>query len=86
MHQLKSLYNSPFKDSYSHHIHTRFVMIASNALGCAVHAKLCTVQLQGRTKTDILFVYASYVYWKMDTYQKGTLLAFSLQVKMSNNH
>ena len=30
MHQLKSSYNSPFKDSYSHPIHTRFAMIASN--------------------------------------------------------
>ena len=30
MHQLKSSYNSPFKDSYSDPIHTRFAMIASN--------------------------------------------------------
>ena len=30
MHQLKSLYNSPFKESYSHSIHTCFPMIASN--------------------------------------------------------
>ena len=30
MHQLKSLYNSPFKNSYSHPIHTCFPMIASN--------------------------------------------------------
>ena len=30
MHQLKSIYNSPFKDSYSHPIHTCFAMIASN--------------------------------------------------------
>ena len=29
-HQLKSIYNSPFKDSYSHPIHTCFAMIASN--------------------------------------------------------
>ena len=30
MHQLKSIYNSPFKDSHSHPIHTCFAMIASN--------------------------------------------------------
>ena len=30
MYQLKSLYNSPFKDTYSHPIHTRFAIIASN--------------------------------------------------------
>ena len=30
MYQLKSSYNSPFKDSYSHPIHTCFAMIASN--------------------------------------------------------
>ena len=30
MHQLKSNYNSPFKDSYSHPIYTCFAMIASN--------------------------------------------------------
>ena len=30
MHQLKFLYNSPFKNSYSHPIHTCFPMIASN--------------------------------------------------------
>ena len=30
MHQLKSSYNSPFKDSHSNPIHTRFAMIASN--------------------------------------------------------
>ena len=29
-HQLKSLYNSPLKNSYSHRIHTCFTMIASN--------------------------------------------------------
>ena len=29
-HQLKSSYNSPFKDSYSHLIHACFAMIASN--------------------------------------------------------
>ena len=29
-HIIKSIYNSPFKDSYSHPIHTWFVMIASN--------------------------------------------------------
>ena len=34
MHQLKSSYNSPFKDSYSHPIHTCFVMIASNDKFC----------------------------------------------------
>ena len=28
--QLESIYNSPFKDSLSHHIHTCFPMIASN--------------------------------------------------------
>ena len=33
MHQLKSIYNSPFKDSYSHPIHTCFPMIASNVVG-----------------------------------------------------
>ena len=31
MHQLKSIYNSPCKDSHSHSIHTCFSMIASNA-------------------------------------------------------
>ena len=31
MHQLESIYNSPFKDSYSHPVHTCFAMIASNA-------------------------------------------------------
>ena len=30
MHQLKSIYNSPFKDSHPHSIHTCFEMIASN--------------------------------------------------------
>ena len=30
VHQFKSSYNGPFKDSYSHSIHTRFEMIASN--------------------------------------------------------
>ena len=30
MHQLKSSYNSLIKDPYSHPIHTRFAMIASN--------------------------------------------------------
>ena len=30
MNQLKSIYNSPFKDSYSHHIHTHLAMISSN--------------------------------------------------------
>ena len=30
MHQLKSSYNSPFKDSHSHPIHTCFPMIANN--------------------------------------------------------
>ena len=30
MNQLKSSYNSSFNDSYSHPIHTRFAMIASN--------------------------------------------------------
>ena len=30
MHQLKSSYNSPLKDSYLHPIHTCFAMIASN--------------------------------------------------------
>ena len=30
MHQLKSLYHSPFKNLYSHPIHTCFPMIASN--------------------------------------------------------
>ena len=32
MYQLKSLYNSPFKNSYSHPIHTCFAMIASNEI------------------------------------------------------
>ena len=31
MNKLKSIYNSPFKDSHSHPIHTCFPMIASNA-------------------------------------------------------
>ena len=31
IHQLKSLYNSSFKNSHSHPIHTCFPMIASNA-------------------------------------------------------
>ena len=30
MHQITSSYNSPFKDSHSHRIYTRFAMIASN--------------------------------------------------------
>ena len=30
MNKLKSIYNSPFKDSHSHPIHTRFPIIASN--------------------------------------------------------
>ena len=30
MHQLKSIYNSLFKDSHSHPLHTCFTMIASN--------------------------------------------------------
>ena len=30
MNQLKSIYNSPLKDSHSHLIHTCFPMIASN--------------------------------------------------------
>ena len=30
MHQLKSSYNSPFKDSHSYFVHTCFAMIASN--------------------------------------------------------
>ena len=37
MHQLKSSY-SPFKDSYSHPIHTCFAMIASNETGRAIPA------------------------------------------------
>ena len=32
MNQLKSIYNSPFKDSHSHPIHTFFLIIASNEL------------------------------------------------------
>ena len=32
MHQLKFIYNSPLKDSYSHLIHTCFPMIASNEM------------------------------------------------------
>ena len=32
MHQLKSIYRSPFKDSQSHPIHTCFPMIASDVL------------------------------------------------------
>ena len=31
MNQLKSIYNSPFKDSHSHPIHTCFPIIDSNA-------------------------------------------------------
>ena len=30
MSQLKSIYNSPFKDSHAHPIHPRFSIIASN--------------------------------------------------------
>ena len=30
MHQLRFIYNSPFKDSHSHPVHTCFAMIASN--------------------------------------------------------
>ena len=30
IHQLKSVYNSPFKDSHSHPIHTCLSVIASN--------------------------------------------------------
>ena len=32
MHQLKPIYNNPFKDSYSHPIHTCFAMIDSNEM------------------------------------------------------
>ena len=32
MNQLRSIYNSPFKDSYSHHIHTCFPIIARNGV------------------------------------------------------
>ena len=32
MHQLKSIYNTPFKDSHSHPIYTCFPMIASKVL------------------------------------------------------
>ena len=32
MNQTKFIYNSPFKDSYSHPIHTCFPIIASNEM------------------------------------------------------
>ena len=32
MNQLKSVYNSPFKDSYSHPIHLYFPVIANNVI------------------------------------------------------
>ena len=30
--QLYSIYNSPMKDSLSHHVHTHFAMITSNVM------------------------------------------------------
>ena len=33
MHQLKSIYNSPFKDSHSQPVHTCFSMVARNETG-----------------------------------------------------
>ena len=39
MHQLKSIYNSPFKDSHSHPIHTCFLMVASNVEANKRHLK-----------------------------------------------
>ena len=40
MHQLKSSNNSPYKDDYSHPIHTSFVMIASYVLSLHIHWKI----------------------------------------------
>ena len=37
MNQLKSIYNSPFKSSYSHPIHICFVTIASNVVVICTH-------------------------------------------------
>ena len=37
MHQLKSIYSSPFKDLHSHPIHTWFLMIASNVFNIQSH-------------------------------------------------
>ena len=43
MRQSKSLYNSPFKDSYSHPIHTCFAMIASNEIFKEVYFALALI-------------------------------------------
>ena len=42
MNQLKFLYNSPFKNSYSHPIHTCFPMIASNERGVQILSFSCS--------------------------------------------
>ena len=57
MHQLKSIYNSPFKDSYSHPINTCFAMIASN--GLLFHTSQSSVDPQ-----LWCFVFLSYILWK----------------------
>ena len=44
MNQLQSIYSNPFKDSYSHPIHTCFAMIAINDI-CRWKAKIKTVSL-----------------------------------------
>ena len=55
MHQLKSIYNSPFKDSYSHPIHTCFPMIASNVFAfpsiAAGFSTFCTEHMSGDKRT-----------------------------------
>ena len=54
MSQLKSSYNSPFKDSYSHPIHTRFAMIASND---SVEINLTRNEMYGINNGGIFEVY-----------------------------
>ena len=41
-------------------------------LGCAVHAKRCTVQRGGHTQMGIPFIYAPYVCWQILAYQNVT--------------
>ena len=51
MNQLKSVYNIPFLDSYSHPIHTCLSMIASNKGATAFYT--FDVSILGRTSGNI---------------------------------
>ena len=61
MHQLKSIYNSPFKDLHSHPIHACFPIIASNDAKYKNHEilpeSICKTQVgflcHGRGKNDL---------------------------------